>query len=367
MLRDICEEVGIEPQRTVMIGDTTHDLRMAHSAGAFCGRGDLRRPPDRGTRRARAGRLRRERRAAARLAAGQGRARRSGSRRVGRLRWTGQTRRAGSVGGTRPLRRPRSPHGWSWRQVCGSEALRDGDDGVRFDAPAQGRAPCRVRRALRGRRSRLSQSVPARAGRARLAARPILRRHRPILGLFHARGDVPRIRWRLRGRAVSRAGPGRAAGRGNGWRGLGRSAAWECMMDERGRLRGREDRSSMRAGASGGRRGPLGARGDREAGARHGDREASGAPLGHFLQARHGRLRRSAGGRLAGPVDACRAQGRRDAPHRGDRTQGCARGRRRGVGRRRDRLRSERPSRTRRRPESSFASTVRAAARCRPA
>ena len=36
MLRDICEEVGIEPQRTVMIGDTTHDLRMAHSAGAYC-------------------------------------------------------------------------------------------------------------------------------------------------------------------------------------------------------------------------------------------------------------------------------------------------------------------------------------------
>jgi phosphoglycolate phosphatase len=35
MLRDICDEVGIAPARTVMIGDTTHDLRMAHSAGAF--------------------------------------------------------------------------------------------------------------------------------------------------------------------------------------------------------------------------------------------------------------------------------------------------------------------------------------------
>ena len=35
MLRDICVEVGIDARRTVMIGDTTHDLRMAHSAGTF--------------------------------------------------------------------------------------------------------------------------------------------------------------------------------------------------------------------------------------------------------------------------------------------------------------------------------------------
>ena len=34
MLTDICAEMGIEPQRSVMIGDTTHDLRMAASAGA---------------------------------------------------------------------------------------------------------------------------------------------------------------------------------------------------------------------------------------------------------------------------------------------------------------------------------------------
>lgn len=34
MLRDICEEVGVEPARAVMIGDTTHDLRMAAAAGA---------------------------------------------------------------------------------------------------------------------------------------------------------------------------------------------------------------------------------------------------------------------------------------------------------------------------------------------
>lgn len=34
MLLDICEELGVEPSRTVMIGDTTHDLRMAASAGA---------------------------------------------------------------------------------------------------------------------------------------------------------------------------------------------------------------------------------------------------------------------------------------------------------------------------------------------
>jgi phosphoglycolate phosphatase len=34
MLQDICEELGIEAGRAVMIGDTSHDLRMARAAGA---------------------------------------------------------------------------------------------------------------------------------------------------------------------------------------------------------------------------------------------------------------------------------------------------------------------------------------------
>jgi phosphoglycolate phosphatase len=34
MLHDICEELDVEPARIVMIGDTTHDLRMAAAAGA---------------------------------------------------------------------------------------------------------------------------------------------------------------------------------------------------------------------------------------------------------------------------------------------------------------------------------------------
>lgn len=34
MLHDICEELGIETGRAVMIGDTSHDLRMARAAGA---------------------------------------------------------------------------------------------------------------------------------------------------------------------------------------------------------------------------------------------------------------------------------------------------------------------------------------------
>lgn len=33
MLRDICEELGVAPGDTVMIGDTTHDLDMAIAAG----------------------------------------------------------------------------------------------------------------------------------------------------------------------------------------------------------------------------------------------------------------------------------------------------------------------------------------------
>ncbi len=34
MLRDICEELDIAPAETLMVGDTTHDLGMAHAAGA---------------------------------------------------------------------------------------------------------------------------------------------------------------------------------------------------------------------------------------------------------------------------------------------------------------------------------------------
>lgn len=34
MLNELCEELGVEPARTLMIGDTTHDLQMAHAAGA---------------------------------------------------------------------------------------------------------------------------------------------------------------------------------------------------------------------------------------------------------------------------------------------------------------------------------------------
>ncbi len=34
MLRDICEELGVDPVQSVMVGDTTHDLGMARAAGA---------------------------------------------------------------------------------------------------------------------------------------------------------------------------------------------------------------------------------------------------------------------------------------------------------------------------------------------
>jgi phosphoglycolate phosphatase len=34
MLLDICEELGVDPARAVIIGDTSHDVEMAHSAGA---------------------------------------------------------------------------------------------------------------------------------------------------------------------------------------------------------------------------------------------------------------------------------------------------------------------------------------------
>ena len=33
MLRDLCEQLSVPPERAVMIGDTTHDLDMAHAAG----------------------------------------------------------------------------------------------------------------------------------------------------------------------------------------------------------------------------------------------------------------------------------------------------------------------------------------------
>src|SRR5690606_7914989 len=34
MLIELMEELGVEPQRTLMIGDTTHDLQLALNAGA---------------------------------------------------------------------------------------------------------------------------------------------------------------------------------------------------------------------------------------------------------------------------------------------------------------------------------------------
>lgn len=34
MMLDLCEQLGVEPARAVMVGDTTHDLDMARAAGA---------------------------------------------------------------------------------------------------------------------------------------------------------------------------------------------------------------------------------------------------------------------------------------------------------------------------------------------
>jgi phosphoglycolate phosphatase len=36
MLHELMAEFGVEPERTLMIGDTTHDLQMAQNAGCAC-------------------------------------------------------------------------------------------------------------------------------------------------------------------------------------------------------------------------------------------------------------------------------------------------------------------------------------------
>ena len=36
MLLELMSELGAEPQRTLMIGDTTHDLQLAANAGVAC-------------------------------------------------------------------------------------------------------------------------------------------------------------------------------------------------------------------------------------------------------------------------------------------------------------------------------------------
>jgi phosphoglycolate phosphatase len=36
MLDELMAEFGVEPERTLMIGDTTHDLQMAVNAGCAC-------------------------------------------------------------------------------------------------------------------------------------------------------------------------------------------------------------------------------------------------------------------------------------------------------------------------------------------
>jgi phosphoglycolate phosphatase len=36
MVLEICRTLGVDPRRALVIGDTTHDILMAHSAGAAC-------------------------------------------------------------------------------------------------------------------------------------------------------------------------------------------------------------------------------------------------------------------------------------------------------------------------------------------
>jgi len=36
MLHELMDHLGVEPQRTLMIGDTTHDLQLAVNAGIAC-------------------------------------------------------------------------------------------------------------------------------------------------------------------------------------------------------------------------------------------------------------------------------------------------------------------------------------------
>ena len=36
MLLELMREFGVEPERTLMIGDTTHDLQLAANAGTPC-------------------------------------------------------------------------------------------------------------------------------------------------------------------------------------------------------------------------------------------------------------------------------------------------------------------------------------------
>ena len=43
MLHELMREFGTEPERTLMIGDTTHDLQMALNAGCASVGGELRR------------------------------------------------------------------------------------------------------------------------------------------------------------------------------------------------------------------------------------------------------------------------------------------------------------------------------------
>jgi phosphoglycolate phosphatase-like HAD superfamily hydrolase len=45
MLLEIMAELGPSPERTLMIGDTTHDLQMARNAGVACAGGRLWRAP----------------------------------------------------------------------------------------------------------------------------------------------------------------------------------------------------------------------------------------------------------------------------------------------------------------------------------
>ncbi len=109
MLRDLCDTLGVAPSRAVMIGDTTHDLGMAAAAGApgvAVSYGAHRREA---------------------LAAGQPAALVDEVAQLRAWLWPRL------VAAGRDL-----PPGSHWRAVCVSADLKEGGDGVRFDAAPPG-------------------------------------------------------------------------------------------------------------------------------------------------------------------------------------------------------------------------------------
>ena len=181
MLLELMREFGVAPERTLMIGDTTHDLQLAANAGA------------------------------ASVGVSYGAHEHDGVRAHSR-RCTSRTRPPSCTTGSTPRMPEPTPMPTDAarlppQRLCGSAELAERGSAVVFDVLHYRPAGARVRAALRRPGRRLPEPLRARAHRDGLAAGRVSRQRARIHPVLDPRR-------RLRARATADASAGRAAAAG---------------------------------------------------------------------------------------------------------------------------------------------------------